>query len=214
MSLKRTWPVVLFYQTVSELQVAHVVVDGSAGGIHSIHYVCGNHDPAETRECCIWRLVCLWRSAMAMSKVCTCRRDSLCASLWCRHHRWSASGNSCRWRGGCAAIQNLSHSYSPRWSHPAAGCPVEQVQCLSFVPFPAQVYFYGLSSVNCDVFCEVCKERHSRSYSIGGGHQLPRRRGRWFPSQRCSERCAGESRQSCPQLHNKLWRKMGNQWSY
>lgn len=31
---------------MGELQVAHVVVDGSAGGNHSVHQVLGDHDPA------------------------------------------------------------------------------------------------------------------------------------------------------------------------
>lgn len=54
-----------------------------------------------------------------------------------------------------------------------------------------------------------CKERHSRSYANGGGHRRRRHRARLFPSQRCPERCAGESRQSSPQLQNRLWRKTG-----
>lgn len=83
---------------------------------------------------------------------------------------------------------------------------------LQLCPIPSSptVYYYGLSFVNGDLFCEVCEEKHSRLYSSGGGHQLPRRRGRRFPPQRCSERCAGESRQSRPQLQSKLWKK----WSY
>lgn len=65
-----------------------------------------------------------------------------------------------------------------------------------------------MSSMNCDLFVWHVKKRSSHWYSSGDGHQLPHRREHLFPSQRCLERCAGESRQSSPWLENKLWRRI------
>lgn len=99
--------------------------------------------------------LCLWMSMIASQRCRTCRRDSLCVSPWCQHHRWSASESSCRWRGGCAPMQNVSHSYSQRWSRPAAGCPVKQVQWFS-LSRSQLTYYYGLRFTSLSSWMVTC----------------------------------------------------------